>query len=170
MRSVGQPQNLSRGLVLVAVLSMAGLGGAAQSTTLPEGTGAGIVKAKCLGCHEADMIAGQKLTKTGWTREIDKMVRWGAVVTEAERDPLVDYLAAHFAPAPAASHARAAEGEAVFKRACLSCHGADMTEGQRLTHTGWTREVEKMVRWGATVSDPDKAALVDYLATRFGPR
>jgi hypothetical protein len=45
-----------------------------------------------------------------------------------------------------------------------------LSEGQRLTHTGWTREVEKMMRWGATVADAEKGALVDYLATRFPPR
>jgi cytochrome c5 len=159
-----------RGLIIVGLLSSAGPTGAAQAPSLPEGNGVSVVKAKCLGCHEADLIVGQKLTRTGWTREIDKMVRWGAVVTETERDPLIDYLAAHFAPAPAVAHARAAEGEAVFKRACLSCHGADLSEGQRLTHTGWTREVEKMMRWGATVADAEKGALVDYLATRFPPR
>jgi mono/diheme cytochrome c family protein len=151
-------------------LSVAGLTGAAQSPSLPEGAGAGVVRAKCLGCHEADMIVGQKLTRTGWSREIDKMVRWGAAVSDTEREPLVEYLATHFAPAPVAAHARADEGEAVFKRACLSCHGADMSEGQRLTHAGWTREVEKMVRWGATVTDAEKGALADYLATRFAPR
>jgi mono/diheme cytochrome c family protein len=70
----------------------------------------------------------------------------------------------------AAHGAATAAGEAVFTRACLACHGADLTEQQRLSPTGWTREVEKMVRWGAQVSDAEKVALVQYLASRYPVR
>jgi hypothetical protein len=75
-----------------------------------------------------------------------------------------------FAPVPAVSRIRVAEGETVFKRACLMCHGADLTEQQRLSPTGWTREVEKMMRWGAVVSEAETPALVDFLSTRYPPR
>ena len=98
------------------------------------------------------------------------MVRWGATVSETDRPALLGYLAAHFSPVPAASHSRAGEGETVFKRACLTCHGADLTEQQRLSPTGWTREVEKMMRWGAVVSEAEKPALVDFLSTRYPMR
>ena len=57
------------------------------------------------------------------------MIRWGAIVSEPERPQLVAYLARHFAPAPVAAHTTAAAGEAVFKRACLSCHGANLDDG-----------------------------------------
>jgi hypothetical protein len=40
---------------------------------------------------------------------------------------------------------------------------------QRLTETQWRAEVDKMQRWGADVRDEDKAALVLYLVSRFGP-
>jgi mono/diheme cytochrome c family protein len=110
------------------------------------------------------------LNDAGWGREIDKMVRWGATVSDADRPALLAYLTTHFAPVPVASHGRAGEGEAVFKRACLTCHGADLTEQQRLSPTGWTREVEKMMRWGAVVSDAEKAALVDFLSARHPVR
>jgi len=137
----------------------------AAPAALPEGDGAEIVRSRCLVCHGADLIVSQRLDEAGWGREVDKMIRWGAAVAELERKPLIAYLARHFAPAPAVSHARAAEGEAVFKRACLTCHGADLAQSQRLTLTGWTREVEKMMRWGAKVTDTEKAALAEYLAS-----
>jgi mono/diheme cytochrome c family protein len=129
-----------------------------------------VVRTRCLSCHGADLITAQRLTEAGWGREIDKMVRWGATVPGGERAPLVAYLAQHFAPAAVAAPPPAVEGEAVFKRRCLSCHGADLTEQQRLTPIGWTREVEKMMRWGAQVDDTEKGALVDYLAARYLPR
>lgn len=103
------------------------------------------MQSRCLSCHGDDLIQGQRLTTMGWTREVEKMVRWGARVTDAEKAPLVAYLAAHFGVRPAsaapASVAAAAPtalagGEAVFTRSCLSCHGRDLTEGQRLTTLG----------------------------------
>ncbi len=134
---------------------------------LPEGTGVEVVRARCLSCHASDLIASQRLTRDGWAREIDKMVRWGASVPDADRAPMLTYLATHFSPAPAAAPARAAGGEAIFKRACLACHGADLTEQQRLSVTGWTREVEKMMRWGASVTEAEKAVLVEFLSASY---
>lgn len=54
------------------------------------------VKASCIGCHEADIIAGQKLTRPQWEREVDKMVRWGARVSAEDRRALLDFLSKHF--------------------------------------------------------------------------
>src|SRR4028119_1301882 len=71
---------------------------------LPAGPGRQVVVTRCLSCHEADLIAQQRLTRVGWTRSVDKMIRWGAVVEAAEREPMLDYLAAHFAPKPVSSH------------------------------------------------------------------
>lgn len=137
---------------------------------LPVGAGLDVMNRRCLSCHEADIITSQKLSLTGWTRSVDKMVRWGASITPDERDVLQPYLAQHFAPKPVASHPSTEAGAVTFKRVCLTCHAADIIEQQKLTPTGWTRSVEKMMRWGAAVSDAEKQPLVDYLAARYGPR
>jgi sulfite oxidase len=54
------------------------------------------VKAACVGCHAEEMVAGQKLTRGQWEREVDKMVRWGAQVKPEDRDSLIEFLSAHF--------------------------------------------------------------------------
>jgi len=141
----------------------------AQQSQLPAGAGLEVLNKRCVSCHESDIISSQKLSLTGWTRSVDKMVRWGALIAPEERKVLEPYLAQHFAPQPVASHSSADHGAAVFKRVCLTCHEADIIEQQKLTPTGWTRSVEKMMRWGAAVGDADKQPLVDYLAARFGP-
>jgi mono/diheme cytochrome c family protein len=171
----------ARTWVLLAGVMLGQLSGRLHAQTLPalpQGAGLEVVQSRCLSCHGDDLIQGQRLTTTGWTREVEKMVRWGARVTDAEKAPLVAYLAAHFGVRPAAAGASAttpdtsasAAGEAVFTRSCLTCHGRDLTEGQRLTATGWTREVEKMMRWGAKVDEADKAALVAWLAATYPVR
>jgi cytochrome c553 len=142
-----------------------------QPPELPAGAGRDTVAARCLSCHEADLIVQQRLSRAGWVREVDKMIRWGAVVDAAEREPMLNYLAAQFTPKPVPSHLVATAGtEETYKRACLTCHEDDLIESQRLTRAGWAREVDKMVRWGAAVAEKDKDALIEYLAARFPPR
>ncbi len=142
----------------------------AQSPTLPPGAGVEVATAKCIGCHEADLIVSQRLSQTGWDREIGKMERWGATLSAAERATLLGYLTRSFGPRPSVSHdaAAVAAGEAVFKEACRMCHDDDLSAQQRLTAAGWGREVDKMVRWGAKVSADEKPALVAYLFSRWG--
>ena len=142
-----------------------------RAQELPAGPGKETVTTRCLTCHESDLIAQQRLSRTGWGRELDKMIRWGAVVEANEREPMLDYLSAHFTPKPIPSHIVATAGtEAIYKRACYTCHDDDLIQAQRLTRAGWTREVDKMIRWGAMVSDAEKDALIEYLTARYPPR
>jgi cytochrome c2 len=140
------------------------------AAALPDRPGVEIAKAKCIGCHEADLIVSQRLSPTGWDREVAKMERWGATVAPEERPALVGYLAREFGVRPAASHdgQAVAAGEAVFKQACRMCHDDDLSEQQRLSAVAWGREVDKMVRWGAKVSADEKGPLVAYLTSRWG--
>lgn len=165
-RVPGVPRGWVLGCLGAWVLSAQVLGAQA----LPAGAGADVLKQRCMSCHESDIITSQKLSLTGWTNSVSKMVRWGATITPAEREVLQPYLAAHFGPKPAASHATSDAGAASYKRACQSCHESDIIEQQKLTRIGWTRSVEKMMRWGATVSADEKEPLIDYLASRYGPR
>jgi Quinohemoprotein amine dehydrogenase A, alpha subunit, haem binding len=69
-------------------------------------------------------------------------------------------------PVPTASESE----PAILTKACLTCHDRDLIAQQRLARSGWVREVEKMMRWGAQLSDTEKAALVDYLAQQYPVR
>ncbi|MBI4902900.1 MAG: hypothetical protein HY820_04645 [Acidobacteria bacterium] len=65
----------------------------------------------------------------------------------------------------AADPATLAKGAAEEKR-CVGCHGLRIIGTQRLNRTGWERELDKMVRWGATIKDRD--ALLHYLVATYG--
>ena len=71
----------------------------AQSSAGPE-LPAGPAQAKattaCTECHDARIILQQRLSKAAWTKEVDKMVKWGALVEPQDRDALIDYLSANF--------------------------------------------------------------------------
>jgi cytochrome c5 len=156
----------------VAIFGLMNAGARAARQDLPEGKGVELARDRCVTCHEADLIVSQRLSRQGWTREVEKMIRWGAVANDSEKEVLIDYFAANFKPRSAASAPAAGDdpGKQIFEEKCLLCHEADLTRQQRLSRPGWTREVEKMVRWGAAVTDAEKEPLVDYLAKNFGPR
>jgi quinoprotein glucose dehydrogenase len=48
---------------------------------------------------------------------------------------------------------------------CVACHSARLIDSQRLSAAAWTKEVDKMIGWGAIV--PDKQLLIDFLAVEY---
>jgi hypothetical protein len=70
----------------------------AQSPALPMGPAQAKVGTACLECHDAGIIVQQRLSKAAWTKEVDKMIKWGALVKAAERDSFIDYLSTNFPP------------------------------------------------------------------------
>ncbi|MFZ0535273.1 MAG: hypothetical protein WAM47_00350 [Candidatus Sulfotelmatobacter sp.] len=65
---------------------------------LPAGPEQAKATTACTECHEARIILQQRLSKAAWTKEVDKMTKWGAVVDPADRDALLDYLSSNFSP------------------------------------------------------------------------
>ncbi len=165
---------LARAALLAGTTLLPGVTAGAQAPTapphLPKAEGVEVATAKCLGCHEADLIVSQRLSQTGWDREVAKMERWGTPLAADERARLVAYLAGQFGLRPAAAHdpAAVAAGEAVYNAACRACHEDDLSAQQRLSAAAWGRTVDKMVRWGAKVAADDKPPLVAYLTARWG--
>jgi hypothetical protein len=74
----------------------------AQSPSLTEQLPRGPMHDKamtaCTECHEARIIVQQRLSKAAWAKEVDKMVKWGAVVDSADREALIDYWSSNFGP------------------------------------------------------------------------
>jgi hypothetical protein len=70
----------------------------AQSPELPPGPAQVKVRTACTECHDSGIILQQRLTKKAWTKEVDKMIKWGALVDPADRDAFIDYLSANFSP------------------------------------------------------------------------
>jgi len=67
-----------------------------QPPDLPPGPAQAKIRTACLECHDASIIVQQRLSKAAWTKEIDKMIKWGALVEAADRDSFIDYLSTNF--------------------------------------------------------------------------
>jgi len=72
--------------------------GQAAQPELPPGPMKPKATTACTECHDARIILQQRLSQAAWTKEVDKMVKWGAVVDAADRDPLIEYLSTNFPP------------------------------------------------------------------------
>ena len=70
----------------------------AQSPELPAGPVQAKLTTACTECHESRIIMQQRLTKGAWTKEVDKMFKWGALVDPADRDSFIEYLSTNFPP------------------------------------------------------------------------
>src|SRR5437667_8888011 len=70
----------------------------AQSAVLPPGPIQSKLQTACMECHDARLIVQQRLSKKAWTKEVDKMIKWGAVVDPKDRDAFIDYLGLNFPP------------------------------------------------------------------------
>lgn len=144
---------------------------AQQLYDLPAGPMQGKARTACLACHDARLILQQQLNKDRWTKSIDKMIRWGAVVAPEDRQPMIDYFVARFGPRkdeiaePSFAHAA---GVDKIREACLACHDAGLIVQQRLDRRGWTRAVERQVRWGAVVTAANRTAILNYLTLNYG--
>ena len=143
---------------------------AAPAMGIPAGEGSEILRRRCLRCHATELIGQQRLSRTGWERELTKMISWGAAVEDSEKNQLVDYLTAHFGVEKRSQQASgdiAGSASALLETRCQTCHDLRLIEAQRLDVSGWAREVDKMNNWGARVSASEKDDLVQYLAARF---
>lgn len=133
-------------------------------------SGAEAVSKHCTACHGPSLIAQQRLDRAGWTRELDKMIRWGARVPDAERPTLIDFLVATFpassGPPNSARFLVDGAGSDTARTACLGCHDARrIADGA--SREAWTAVVDRMIARGAYVPPARKRELIEYLATDF---
>jgi hypothetical protein len=86
--------------VVVLLVTGVSLVSAQSGSTLdlPAGEMQAKARTACLECHEARIILQQRLSKPAWTKEVDKMIKWGAVVDPKDHDALIDYLSTNFPP------------------------------------------------------------------------
>jgi len=108
-----------RSFLVVAMLS-APLAATHAQDVAPELPAAPItpkVKTACLECHDSGIILQQRLDKKLWGREVDKMIKWGALVEASDRDAFIDYFVANFGTdkPPAAPQYKATSGKQATK-------------------------------------------------------
>jgi len=62
----------------------------------PVADGATLLQERCTACHTLERVESARKAPEEWEQTVDRMVRRGAQLTEAERVVLVEYLAEHY--------------------------------------------------------------------------
>ena len=92
--------------------------------------------------------------------------------------PLLLWGASELQPVAAASIAQAASddhpempsgpGKDVTIRTCTKCHSITNITGNHKDKDGWTATITKMVGYGATGTDDEFQAILDYVTKNYG--
>lgn len=83
-------------LGLLILTSVMGRAQTPSPSELPDGPIQAKATTACTECHEGRIIVQQRLSKATWTKEVDKMIKWGALVDPQDKDALIDYLSTNF--------------------------------------------------------------------------
>jgi len=152
---------------------------------LPKGPVRQVILRNCTACHGIDDYAFFALDRAGWQSLIGtKHKSGGAVLTDQDRNTLLDYLVSKFGPnskpfkppqgqgGPAVVNNDEVVGTAsadiatrkILDTACTACHTLEQVYAARYTEDKWRELVSDMRNKGAKVSDGDVDALVEYFA------
>jgi len=84
--------------ILASVLIAAAQAPSEPAKPLPPGPMQAKVKATCTQCHNTSRITEQHLTRKEWSQKLEKMEGLGAVIPDADRNGMLNYLAKNFGP------------------------------------------------------------------------
>ena len=180
---------MKQALVLIgAVVTLATVPVAAQlagrptrpQVVPPQGPVRQVIFKNCTNCHGIDDYAYNALDRAGWDTLLTTKHREMSVSVPAQdRALLLDWLAMRFGPTtkpfPRTYVAREvttfftdAEGEALVKRACTSCHAIDRVNTARYAPERWRVVTVDMRERGAKLEDEELERLVEWLGRTKG--
>jgi cytochrome c2 len=141
----------------------------------PQGAVRKVIFTYCTSCHGIDDYAYNALDRAAWDAHITARHRGLDVPLPGEpRAVLLDWLAMRFGPDtkpfPRKYVAREvttfftdAEGDALLKRACTSCHDIDRVNSARFAPERWRVVTVDMRERGARLADDELERLVEWL-------
>ena len=146
----------------------------------PQGPPRKVIFTYCTTCHGIDDYAYNALDRSGWDAHLTAKHRGLDVpLPAADREILLDWLAERFGPTskpfPRAYVAQEvtaflsdAEGEALLKQSCTSCHDIERVNKARFAPERWRVLTLDMRERGAKIADADLERLVEWLARTKG--
>jgi cytochrome c5 len=67
-----------------------------ESTETPGEDAQVLLEERCTVCHTLDRVEGAQKSREGWESTVDRMIEYGAQLTDDERSVLIDYLVATY--------------------------------------------------------------------------
>ena len=139
-----------------------------------------VIRRNCTACHGIDDYAFYAQDRAAWQKLIaDKHKPGEAVLSDPDRDLLLDWLAAKFGPdtkpfprtyvpPEITTFFSDPEAKRLMTRACTTCHGMERVESTRNPEEAWRVLLVDMRERGAKLSDQELEQLVEWLARVWG--
>jgi len=146
----------------------------------PDGPVWQVIRKNCTQCHGIDDYAFYALDKPGWQALLEsKHKEGGAVLAEADRNILLDWLVSKFGPASKpfprtyippeiTTFFSDPEAKRLLARACSGCHTLDRVEQARYPEERWRVLAVDMRERGAKLEDEELERLVEWLGRVWG--
>jgi len=154
--------------------------------TLPDGPVRAVILKSCTQCHGIDEYGYYAMDRASWLAVIERMkvtpsgVVEGAVISDADRELLLDWLVATFGPntepfprqyvIPELGDDELladADAEALLEAACGACHSSlTAVTGTSLDANQWRATLTGKIATGAPLLIADTEPLVQWLAGR----
>lgn len=143
--------------------------------TRPSGPVWQVIRKNCTSCHGIDDYAFFALDRAGWQKLIEtKHKEGGAVISDEDRNLLLDWLVAKFGPdskpfprtyiAPEiTTFFSDPEARRLLDRTCTSCHAVDRVDQARYPEEKWRVTLVDMRERGAKLTDQELERLVEWL-------
>ena len=133
-----------------------------------------VLNSACATCHDLAGVQPGLYTTAEWQETIDRMIGYGAALTEDQNRVIIEYLATDAATTEDSEGEAGPEedgeadpeaAEALLASACATCHDLAGVEPGLYTAAEWLETINRMVEYGAAVTDEQADLIVDYLAT-----
>ena len=152
------------------------------NVTLPDGPVRKVLLGSCSACHGIDEIGYYAMSREAWRSLIERMktarsgLVEGAVISDADREVLLDWLVAQFGPdatpyereyvvraITAETRLSNADADALLDRACKACHSPlEPTLGAALDEAGWRSALTEKIARGAPLLIDEVDPLIDW--------
>jgi cytochrome c5 len=156
---------------------------ARPKVTLPDGPVRQVILKSCTACHGIDEYGYYAMDRESWHALIERMktaksgVVEGAVISDADRELLLDWLVAEFGPDATpfereyvvrtltdADRLSDADARALLTRSCEYCHASlDTIVGTPLDEAAWRRTLVGKIATGTPILIDEVDPLIEWL-------
>ena len=164
---------------LVAPVAAQNRGATRPKVDRPDGPVWQVIRKNCTQCHGIDDYAFFALDRSGWqslleTKHKSPLAEGTPVLSDQDRDILLDWLVAKFGPASTpfprtyvppeiTEFFSDPEATLVLNRSCVSCHNIDRVMNSRYSPDEWRVIAVNMKARGANITNEDLERLVEWL-------
>jgi mono/diheme cytochrome c family protein len=148
---------------------------APAASPFPDGPGKEIVSVACTQCHGPNVFTQLRMNEVAWRNQIYDMILRGAQIGPDDIDIAAKYMAKSYGPGvpfpgqqPAQVSLPDGQGKELVQGGCALCHGLDRVTATNRSKDQWQTIVNRMIYFGAPVTQDQATTIVGYLGTNYG--